>query len=59
VITRQEVDLFINPLDSIEKIADHNMKVVYTATPKGEFNRNLEELIPPGKKRDGQLKLFK
>jgi DNA modification methylase len=33
VMTRQEVDLFFNPLKSVERIDDCTMEVTYTATP--------------------------
>ena len=33
VMTRQEVDLYFNPLEKIEKVADHAMKVTYLSTP--------------------------
>lgn len=59
VMTRQEVDLYLNPLDGIEKIDDQSIKAIYTATPKGDFSGNREELIPPKIEKDNQLKLFK
>ena len=59
VMTRQEADLFINPLEEIEKINDHTLEVTYTATPENDFRGDRKGLIPPRTaKGDNQLKLF-
>ena len=59
VMTRQEVELFFNPLKTVEQIDEHNMEVTYTAIPDNNFEVDLKELIPPRtKKGDKQRKLF-
>ena len=59
VMTRQEVDLFFNPLKSVERIDDCAMEVTYIATPESDFRGDRKELIPTRtKKGDNQLKLF-
>ena len=59
VMTRQEADLFINPLVKSQKIDDCTMEVTYTATPKTDTKGNQEDLIPPNKKKGNkQLNLF-
>jgi DNA modification methylase len=59
VMARQEVDLFFNPLESVERIDDRTMEVTYTATPESDFRGDRKELIPTRtKKGDNQLKLF-
>jgi DNA modification methylase len=39
VMTRQEVDLFFNPLEKTEKVDDHTMEVTYLSTPGSDFSR--------------------
>ena len=59
VMTRQEVDLFFNPLKSAERIDEHTMEVTYTVTPDNNFKGDWKELIPPKTKKAGnQLSLF-
>jgi len=59
VMTRQEVDLFFNPLKSAERIDEHAMEVTYTATPDNNFSGNRKKLIPPRtKKTSTQVNLF-
>jgi len=59
VMTRQEVDLFVNPLEKVKKVDDRTMEVTYTATPDSDFNDDRKELIPSRiKKGASQLKLF-
>jgi DNA modification methylase len=59
VMTRQEIDLFFNPLKSAERIDEHTMEVTYKATPDSNFRGDRTELIPPRIKKAGnQLKLF-
>jgi len=59
VMTRQEVELFFNPLTNIEQIDEHTMEVTYTVTPENDFKGDWKELIRPrAKKACKQLKLF-
>jgi len=60
VMTRQEVELFINPLESIEQTAKNSMEVAYADVPDQDFNGNWEQLMPaaPKKSKSGQLQLF-
>ena len=59
VMTRQEVELFCNPLDSVERIDEHTMEVTYTVAPQNDFKGDWKELTPPRTKKAGnQLKLF-
>jgi hypothetical protein len=59
VMTRQEVELFFNPLTSVERIDEHTMEATYTVTPDKYFKGNRKELIPPRTKKTGnQLELF-
>ena len=59
VMTRQEVDLFYNPLKSAERINEHTMEVTYTVTPDNNFSGDRKKLIPPRtKKTSTQLNLF-
>ena len=58
VMTRQEVDLFINPLESIERIDHRTMGVTYIATPRTDARSKRKDLIPPDRKRNKQLNLF-
>ena len=59
VMTRQEVELFFNPLDSVERIDERTMEVTYTVTPENGFKGDWKELIPPRTKKAGnQRKLF-
>lgn len=46
VMTRQEVELFFNPLKTVEQIDEHNMEVTYTAIPDNNFEVDPKELIP-------------
>jgi DNA modification methylase len=59
VMTRQEVDLFFNPLKNVAQVDEHTMKVTYTVTPASDFKGDWKELISPRTKKAGnQLKLF-
>jgi len=59
VMTRQEVELFFNPLVSAERIDEHTMEVIYTVTPDSNFRGDRKDLMPPRtKKESSQLKLF-
>ena len=59
VMTRQEIDLFFNPLERVERVDDHTMQVTYAVTPENEFKGDSKEMIPPRTKKAGnQRKLF-
>lgn len=60
VMTRQEVELFINPLASIKEINKNTMEVAYADTPDPEFNGDRQLLVPAAspKTKSGQLQLF-
>ena len=59
VMTRQEIELFFNPLKSAEQIDEHTMEVAYTITPGDDFQGDRNELIPPRTKKAGrQQSLF-
>jgi len=59
VMTRQEAELFFNPLKSVDRINAHTMEVVYTVAPENDFKGDWKELIPAKTKKAGnQLSLF-
>jgi len=60
VMTRQEVELFINPLKRVEQTAEHTMEVAYADTPDPQFEGDRKDLIPERAKavESGQLQLF-
>jgi hypothetical protein len=60
-MTRQEVDLFINPLESIKQTDKNTMEVGYAEVPGRKFNGDWQQLIPARRKKSkktGQLQLF-
>jgi hypothetical protein len=60
VITRQEIELFFNPLDNIKQIDENSMAVTYSDVPLENFEGDWQELSParPKKPKAGQLQLF-
>jgi DNA modification methylase len=60
VVTRQEVELFFNPLENIKRIDDHTMEVMYSDVPQEDFEGDWKELAPSRAKKPkgGQLQLF-
>ena len=60
VMTRQEIELFINPLESVKQIDTNTMEVAYADTPDLEFNGDRQQLVPVTAKKSesGQLQLF-
>jgi DNA modification methylase len=60
VMTRQEIELFFNPLDSIEQIDENSMAVTYTDVPQENYEGDWQELTPSRAKKPkaGQLQLF-
>ena len=60
VITRQEIELFFNPLDNIEQIDENSMAVTYSDVPQENFEGDWQELTPPRARKTNanQLQLF-
>jgi DNA modification methylase len=59
VMTRQEVDLYFNPIERVKRINDLTMEATYTLTPDSNFRGDKKGLIPPRTKiGDKQRKLF-
>ena len=51
VMTRQEIDLFFNPPERVERIDDQTMEVTYTVTPQNDLKGDWKELTPPRTKK--------
>jgi len=60
VMTRQEVDLFFNPLQAIEQLNDNTLDVKYADHPDWKFDGDWKQLMPVDlqKPNSKQLKLF-
>jgi len=60
VVTRQEMELFFNPLDNIEQIDENSMAVTYSDVPPENYEGDWQELTPSQAKKPkaGQLQLF-
>ncbi len=60
VMTRQEVELFINPLESFKQPDKNTMEVENADAPDPESNGDWQQLMPAGpkKSKSGQLQLF-
>ena len=60
IMTRQEVELFINPLESVRQTGKNTLEVAYADTPDPEFNGDRQLLVPAAspKTKSGQLQLF-
>jgi DNA modification methylase len=60
VMTRQEKELFINPLESVKQTDTNTMEVAYADTPDREFAGDRQQLVPAAanKSQAGQLQLF-
>ena len=60
VMTRQEVELFFNPPQSVEQIDEQTMEVTYQDTPDEGFSGDWKELTPSRTKKTkaNQLNLF-
>ena len=60
VMTRQEIELFFNPLKNIEQIDGNTMTVTYSEVPQENFEGDWKELAPSQAKKSkgGQLQLF-
>ncbi|CAB1056703.1 modification methylase [Olavius sp. associated proteobacterium Delta 1] len=60
IMTRQEVELFINPLESVKQAGENTLEVEYVDTPDHEFDGDWQQLMPAASKKSksGQLQLF-
>ena len=60
VMTRQEVELFFNPLESIDQLKDGTLEARYADLPEREFDGGWQQLLPADlkKSKSGQLQLF-
>ena len=60
VITRQEIELFFNPLETIEQNDESAMTVTYSDAPQENFAGDWTELVPAKAKKSkaAQLQLF-
>jgi len=60
VMTRQEVELFFNPLDSIKQLDQNTLEALYAELPDRGFAGDWKQLIPAEvqKSKSRQLKLF-
>jgi DNA modification methylase len=60
VMTRQEVELFFNPLESIKQLNDGTLEARYADLPEREFDGDWQQLLPADlkKSKSGQLQLF-
>ena len=60
VMTRQELELFFNPLHSIEQLNDNTLEVRYVDHPDRDFDGDWKQLMPVDLKKPNskQLKLF-
>jgi modification methylase len=60
VVTRQEVELFFNPLEKIEQTDKTTMQVTYSDVPQNNFEGDWQDLTPsrPKKSKAGQMQLF-
>ena len=60
VMTRQETELFINPLEAVKQKANQTMEAEYSEAPAETFDGDWEQLMPAASTRSksGQLQLF-
>ena len=60
VVTRQEVELFFNPLENIEQIDGNTMAVMYSEVPRENFEGDWQDLASPRAKKAkaNQMQLF-
>jgi hypothetical protein len=45
-MTRQEVELFLNPLESIDQLNDSMLEAGYAELPEREFEGDWQQLLP-------------
>ena len=60
VVTRQEVELFFNPLEDIEQTDGNTMAVMYANVPRENYEGDWKDLAPSRTKKPkaGQFQLF-
>ncbi len=60
VMTRQEMELFFNPLETIDQSDNATMEVTYSDVPRENFKGDWQDLAPSRAKKPkgGQLQLF-
>ena len=60
VMTRQEIELFFNPLENVAQSDNTTMEVTYSAVPTENFEGDWQELAAsrPKQPKGGQLQLF-
>jgi DNA modification methylase len=60
VVTRQETELFINPLERVEQTGETTVAVTYADAPDQHYKGDWKDLIPDAPKavKSGQLQLF-
>lgn len=60
VMTRQETELFFNPLESARQVGKNSFEIAYTAPPVADDNLDWKQLLPPRTPKTAarQLKLF-
>jgi hypothetical protein len=60
VVTRQEIELFFNPLENVDQIDNTTMEVTYSDVPQTNLAGDWKELTPSRAKKTkaGQLQLF-
>jgi DNA modification methylase len=60
VMTRQEVELFFNSLESIDQLDDSTLEARYAELPEREFEGDWQQLLPADlkKSKSSQLELF-
>jgi DNA modification methylase len=60
VVTQQEIELFFNPLESVEQVGRNILAVEYTDKPPSDVADNWKAMAPPPPKKTkaGQMQLF-
>ena len=60
VVTRQETELFFNPLESVERVGKNILTVKYTGIPPSDAADDWKAMAPPPPKKTkaGQMQLF-
>ena len=59
-MTRQEVELFFNPLESIGQLSNNTLEALYSDRPEPDFAGDWKQLMPVDqqKPKSKQLHLF-
>ncbi len=60
VMTRQEIELFFNPLENIDQSDNATMEVTYSDVPQENFEGDWQDVAAsrPKKPKAGQMQLF-